>query len=65
MTPRLPPNTQNHPPKGRITKENPSPRVSITFDKETFDQINKIAIVSNQSFAQTVRELVEWGLDSF
>lgn len=37
-------------------------RIVVSFDEETFQTIRDRALASQQSFAATVRELVEWGL---
>ncbi len=37
-------------------------QVSLTLDPDTFAEIKNIAAKRKQSFAETVRELLEWGL---
>lgn len=37
-------------------------RIVIGFDEETFDEIRGIALKRQSSFAEVVRELVEFGL---
>lgn len=44
---------------GRITTR----KIVIGFDDETFEQIKAIAIEERQSFAATVRDLCEAGLE--
>lgn len=39
------------------------PRCVVAFDEDTFAEIRALAIKNKTSFAQTVRELVEWGLE--
>jgi hypothetical protein len=36
----------------------------VSFDEETFRAIRERAIAGHVSFAQQVRELVEWGMES-
>jgi len=38
-------------------------RIVIGFDDETFDAIRHRAIAQKTSFAEQVRQLVEWGLE--
>lgn len=40
------------------------PRVVCAFDEETFTEIRQRAIADETSFAEQVRRLVEWGLES-
>lgn len=37
-------------------------QISVYFDTETFEEINNLATQKKTSFANVVRELVEWGL---
>jgi hypothetical protein len=39
-------------------------KVVCAFDPETFEQIRNRAIKEGTSFAEQVRTLVEWGIDS-
>lgn len=39
-------------------------RIITAFDDTTFDEIRSMAIAANCSFAEQVRTLVEWGLES-
>ena len=39
-------------------------RVVCAFDEETFDQVRARAIAQNTSFAEQVRQLVDWGLEA-
>lgn len=48
-------------PKGH-RKRGKNPRIEITFDEDTFAQIKERAKRLNLSFAQCVRELVDFGL---
>ncbi len=38
--------------------------LSIAFDAETFERMRAMAVAANVSFAEQVRTIVEWGLDS-
>jgi len=38
-------------------------QISVYFDRETFDEFSALAARGGQTFAQTVRNLVEWGLE--
>jgi len=49
--------------RGRVGRSDP-PQISIRFDDLTFETIRERAKVENTSFAEQVRTLVEWGLDS-
>jgi len=40
-----------------------SKRIVIAFDDETFDVIRLRAVIRKTSFAEQVRQLVEWGLE--
>lgn len=40
-------------------------RIVVSFDDETFDTIRARAVENGTSFAEQVRELVEWGLDTY
>lgn len=50
-------------PPGQGFAEGACRRIVVSFDEETFDQIRRRAIANNQSFAASVRELVEFGLE--
>lgn len=55
--------------KQRALLPKPEPRdemisVSSRFDPETYAEISALAAKGDQSKAQTVRELVEWGLEA-
>ena len=39
-------------------------RIMIGFDPETFNEVREQALASGESFAERVRTLVEWGLES-
>jgi hypothetical protein len=39
-------------------------RIVVSFDDETFAVIRKRAIQRGTSFAEQVRQLVEWGLEA-
>lgn len=39
-------------------------RIVIEWDEETFHQIERLAVDSDVSFAEMVRQLVEWGLEA-
>jgi hypothetical protein len=39
-------------------------RVVCAFDDETFDQVRARAVRDQTSFAEQVRQLVEWGLEA-
>lgn len=38
------------------------PRIPIGFDEDTFAEVRARALGARVSFAEAVRELVEWGL---
>lgn len=40
-----------------------TPQIVVRFDRETFDQIRGRAVAQHTSFAEQVRQLVEWGLE--
>lgn len=39
-------------------------RIVCSFDEETFQQIRARAVKQETSFAEQVRQLVEWGLEA-
>jgi hypothetical protein len=39
-------------------------QIAIRFDPETFAQIEALAVRDRVSFAEKVRQLVEWGLEA-
>jgi hypothetical protein len=39
-------------------------RYTIGFDDETGDQVRKLASAERVSFAEKIRQLVEWGLEA-
>ena len=39
-------------------------RAVVIFDDETFDRIRQLALNDGVSFAEQVRILVQWGMDS-
>ena len=55
-------NPGKNPPKGE--RRRTGSRITIEFDDITFDEIKKRAIREKSSFAEQVRTLVEWGLNS-
>lgn len=52
------------PAKGVRRSQDGPIRIVVSFDQETFEQIGKLAARGEMSFAEQVRILVEWGLDS-
>jgi len=40
------------------------PRYTIGFDEETGDQVRALASAERVSFAEKIRQLVEWGLEA-
>lgn len=47
---------------GRGLRKGGVMRIVVCFDDETFDQIRARAVRKNTSFAEQVRQLVEFGL---
>lgn len=39
-------------------------QIAIRFDVDTFDQVKALALKDGVSFAEKVRQLVEWGLEA-
>lgn len=39
-------------------------RIVVQFDPETFDEIEALAAKDKVSFAEKVRQIVEWGLET-
>lgn len=39
-------------------------RIVVSFDDETFSEIRQRAVQRGTSFAEQVRQLVEWGLEA-
>lgn len=39
-------------------------KVVCLFDDETFEQVRQRAIAKETSFAEQIRQLVEWGLEA-
>lgn len=39
-------------------------RIVVSFDEETFDQVNEYARLERVSFAEAIRTLVTWGLEA-
>lgn len=39
-------------------------RIAVEFDQETFDLVQTLALRDRVSFAEVVRQLVEWGLEA-
>jgi len=39
-------------------------RHSIGFDDETSEQVRELAVADRVSFAEKIRQLVEWGLEA-
>lgn len=42
-----------------------SPKVSITFDRETFDKVRVLCMRNGRSFSHQVRTMVQIGLDEY
>jgi hypothetical protein len=49
--------------RGRVGRSDPT-QISIRFDDLTFETIRERAKTEKTSFAEQVRTLVEWGLES-
>ena len=58
----LPERHRSAPTKGHV--RHGKRRIVVEWDEETFHQIELLAVDSDVSFAEMVRQLVEWGLEA-
>jgi hypothetical protein len=59
-------NRRTTPARGSCKRDDPkreNPQIVARFDRETFDEIAAIAARNGWSFNETLRLLVEWGLE--